>query len=427
MDAMAWLTVAIFAITIVVVISNVVDSTVAALIGVTVMIWIGVMTEVDAFGLVDWNVMAILVSVWTIAAYFGKTGVPSWLSVQALQAVGRPAGPAGDHAVGAVGHDLDVRRQRGRDPDDGAGGAAAGAGAEAADHAAGADDRFLGQLHGLGHAAGRPAAADAAQRGRRRVHGFLLAPRPAVVVSDPGGDLRDHAGRDVRLRFPRLRPPERGHREARHRDPHPQQAVRRRGGRLVPAHRARHGDARGVRRQAGLHRADRRDHAGAAAGAAGRARQGGAVVRGGDDRARLARHLLLRGAVRAGRRAGAHARARRAGAGAQAGVHRELRARRHVAVLGDGADRGHRRARRLHPDLPAHHQGPAGRRRAAVAAVVDVVVVGHAGQQPHGGRRPGAVRRAQHLPARGGSPRVAARVPVVERAVHRWCRPRCAT
>lgn len=91
MDAMAWLTVAIFAIAIVVVISNAVDSTVAALIGVTVMVWIGVMTETDAFGLVDWNVMAILVSVWTIAAYFGKTGVPSWLSVQALRlSGGRP-------------------------------------------------------------------------------------------------------------------------------------------------------------------------------------------------------------------------------------------------------------------------------------------------------------------------------------------------
>jgi Na+/H+ antiporter NhaD/arsenite permease-like protein len=91
MDVMAWLTVAIFAITIIVVISNAVDSTVAALIGVTVMVWIGVMTETDAFGLVDWNVMAILVSVWTIAAYFGKTGVPSWLSVQALRlSGGRP-------------------------------------------------------------------------------------------------------------------------------------------------------------------------------------------------------------------------------------------------------------------------------------------------------------------------------------------------
>jgi Na+/H+ antiporter NhaD/arsenite permease-like protein len=49
------------------------------------------MSESDAFGLVDWNVMAILVGVWIIAAYFGKTGVPSWLSVQALRlSGGRP-------------------------------------------------------------------------------------------------------------------------------------------------------------------------------------------------------------------------------------------------------------------------------------------------------------------------------------------------
>jgi Na+/H+ antiporter NhaD/arsenite permease-like protein len=91
MDALAWIAVVVFAITIVAVIANVVDSTVAALMGVTVMVWIGVMSDVDAFGLVDWNVMAILVGVWIIAAYFGKTGVPSWLSVQALKlSGGRP-------------------------------------------------------------------------------------------------------------------------------------------------------------------------------------------------------------------------------------------------------------------------------------------------------------------------------------------------
>jgi len=40
---------------------------------------------------VDWNVMAILISVWVIASYFGRTGVPSWLSVQALRlSGGRP-------------------------------------------------------------------------------------------------------------------------------------------------------------------------------------------------------------------------------------------------------------------------------------------------------------------------------------------------
>jgi Na+/H+ antiporter NhaD/arsenite permease-like protein len=91
MSLTAWLALAIFTITIVVVISNVVDSTIAALLGVVVMIWLGVMSEVDAFQLVDWNVMAILVSVWMIASYFGKTGVPSWLSMQALHlSGGRP-------------------------------------------------------------------------------------------------------------------------------------------------------------------------------------------------------------------------------------------------------------------------------------------------------------------------------------------------
>ncbi|MEK7876788.1 MAG: SLC13 family permease, partial [Pseudomonadota bacterium] len=51
----------------------------------------GVMTETDAFTLVDWNVMAILVGIWMIAGYFGKSGVPSWLSLQALRlSGGRP-------------------------------------------------------------------------------------------------------------------------------------------------------------------------------------------------------------------------------------------------------------------------------------------------------------------------------------------------
>lgn len=91
MDMMQWLALAIFAVTILAVVSNIIDSTLAALIGVAVMIWLGVMTDEDAFGYVDWNVMAILVSIWLIAGYFGKTGVPSWLSVQALKlSGGRP-------------------------------------------------------------------------------------------------------------------------------------------------------------------------------------------------------------------------------------------------------------------------------------------------------------------------------------------------
>jgi Na+/H+ antiporter NhaD/arsenite permease-like protein len=91
MEPLAWVALVIFALSIIAVITNVIDATVAALLGVVAMVWFGVMTETDAFALVDWNVMAILVSVWIIAGYFGKTGVPSWLSVQALKlSGGRP-------------------------------------------------------------------------------------------------------------------------------------------------------------------------------------------------------------------------------------------------------------------------------------------------------------------------------------------------
>lgn len=91
MEPMQWLTLAVFALTILVVITNVIDSTLAALSGVALMCWLGIMTATDAFKYVDWNVMAILVGIWIIAGYFGKTGVPSWLSIQALKlSGGRP-------------------------------------------------------------------------------------------------------------------------------------------------------------------------------------------------------------------------------------------------------------------------------------------------------------------------------------------------
>ena len=78
-------------VTIAAIVINKLDATVAALLGVVVMVWMGTMTEVEAAQLVDWNVMAILVGIWIIAGYFGKTGVPSWLSVQSLKlSGGRP-------------------------------------------------------------------------------------------------------------------------------------------------------------------------------------------------------------------------------------------------------------------------------------------------------------------------------------------------
>jgi Na+/H+ antiporter NhaD/arsenite permease-like protein len=91
MSMLQWLTLAVFAVTIAAIVVNKLDATVAALLGVVVMVWMGTMTEIEAAQLVDWNVMAILLGIWIIASYFGRTGVPSWLSLQSLQlSGGRP-------------------------------------------------------------------------------------------------------------------------------------------------------------------------------------------------------------------------------------------------------------------------------------------------------------------------------------------------
>ncbi len=47
-----------------------------SLLGVVAMVVAGNMTEVEAFGFVDWNVLVILISVWFLAGYFGNTGIP---------------------------------------------------------------------------------------------------------------------------------------------------------------------------------------------------------------------------------------------------------------------------------------------------------------------------------------------------------------
>jgi Na+/H+ antiporter NhaD/arsenite permease-like protein len=91
-DATIWVTVIIFAVTILAVIIGFIDSSVVAVLGVLAMVWAGTMSETAAFNAVDWNVMAILVSIWIIAGYLGKTGIPEWLSVKALSVSGGHGG-----------------------------------------------------------------------------------------------------------------------------------------------------------------------------------------------------------------------------------------------------------------------------------------------------------------------------------------------
>jgi Na+/H+ antiporter NhaD/arsenite permease-like protein len=61
------------------------DRAVVGLLGMVLMVLVGVMDESEAFLFVDWNVIAILFSVWIIAAYFGKTGIPQYLAATVLK------------------------------------------------------------------------------------------------------------------------------------------------------------------------------------------------------------------------------------------------------------------------------------------------------------------------------------------------------
>jgi len=70
----------IFAISILLVITGWIDSVLAALLGVVAMVCMGIMTDVDAFNAVDWNVIFILMAIWIISGYFGRSGVPDYLA-----------------------------------------------------------------------------------------------------------------------------------------------------------------------------------------------------------------------------------------------------------------------------------------------------------------------------------------------------------
>ncbi|MBW2148244.1 MAG: permease [Deltaproteobacteria bacterium] len=85
MEPIQTITTLIFLVTIGLVIVRWIDSVVAAMLGVITMVVAGSMTEVQAFQFVDWNVIAILVSIWLIAGYFGKTGIPQYLADMTLR------------------------------------------------------------------------------------------------------------------------------------------------------------------------------------------------------------------------------------------------------------------------------------------------------------------------------------------------------
>ena len=84
MEAAMIVPLAIFLISIVLVITGAIDTVISAFLGVGAMIAFGVMTDVQAFQVVDWNVIFILVGIWIIATYLGKTGLPEYMAAKLL-------------------------------------------------------------------------------------------------------------------------------------------------------------------------------------------------------------------------------------------------------------------------------------------------------------------------------------------------------
>jgi Na+/H+ antiporter NhaD/arsenite permease-like protein len=84
MDASMIAPVSIFLVSIILVITGVIDTVIGAFLGVIAMIAFGVMTDLQAFQVVDWNVIFILIGIWVIATYLGKTGLPEYLAAKLL-------------------------------------------------------------------------------------------------------------------------------------------------------------------------------------------------------------------------------------------------------------------------------------------------------------------------------------------------------
>ena len=85
METIQLIALAIFLVAIGLIIWGKVERAVTGIIGIVLMVWLGVMTEAEAFMFVDWNVIAILFGIWVIAIYFGQSGVPQYLAVKVLQ------------------------------------------------------------------------------------------------------------------------------------------------------------------------------------------------------------------------------------------------------------------------------------------------------------------------------------------------------
>ena len=85
MEPIQLIALVIFLVAIGLIIWGKVDRAAIGIIGAALMVLLGVMKETEAFMFVDWNIIAILFSIWIIAIYFGKSGIPQYLAITMLR------------------------------------------------------------------------------------------------------------------------------------------------------------------------------------------------------------------------------------------------------------------------------------------------------------------------------------------------------
>lgn len=88
MDPAVALTALIFVITYAAIATDRVDKTVAALLGGTAVVVIGVVDQEEAFGAIDLNVIFLLAGMMTLAAILSRTGFFQWLAIRSVKVAG---------------------------------------------------------------------------------------------------------------------------------------------------------------------------------------------------------------------------------------------------------------------------------------------------------------------------------------------------
>jgi hypothetical protein len=177
MDPIQKTTALIFAVTVVLIVTRKFSTVGFSLLGVIAMVVAGVMTDVEAFKFVDVHLLVILVSVWIIAEYFGKTGIPEYLGDLSLR-LSRGNIPLFVTLVGVIAGFISMFVNN----------------VVVVLMLAPVIDplhRPLFELHGDGASPRGSPSPDASQRDRHRVLRLYLAFRTALVVSDPDRGLPD--------------------------------------------------------------------------------------------------------------------------------------------------------------------------------------------------------------------------------------------